>query len=77
MADELTAIMFDSTNPNDGPDGSLNPAQAAWLTQTLTNLHARYYDENSALIETNNKDQLIVLFSHHNSRTFDNLTHAL
>ncbi|GAA0615275.1 TIGR03767 family metallophosphoesterase [Paenochrobactrum glaciei] len=76
MADQITGIMIDSTNPNGGPDGSLDPAQVAWLTQTLINLHARYYDENGALIETKNKNQLIVLFSHHNSRTFDNLTHA-
>ncbi|MGU3577005.1 TIGR03767 family metallophosphoesterase [Brucellaceae bacterium C25G] len=76
MADQITGIMLDTTNPHGGPDGSLDPAQVEWLTNTLIALHSRYYNENGDLTESKNKDQLIVLFSHHNSRTFDNLTHA-
>lgn len=74
MADKITGIMIDSTNPNGGPDGSLDPVQVEWLTKTLIDLHTHYYDENGLLIETKNENHLIVLFSHHNSRTFDNLT---
>lgn len=73
MAEGVTGIMIDSTNPNGGPDGSLDPDQVIWLTQQLESLHDRYYDDNGELVETGKPDQLIVLFSHHNSRTFDNL----
>ncbi|MDQ8729151.1 TIGR03767 family metallophosphoesterase [Bradyrhizobium sp. LHD-71] len=76
MADGVVGIMLDSTNPNGGADGSLDPAQAAWLTKQLESVHSRYLTEKGSSAETGRRDQLVVLFCHHNSRTFDNLTKA-
>jgi len=76
LAPRITGIMLDTTNPNGGPDGSLDPAQVAWLEQRLIDAHGRYLDPTGTWIKTANEDQLAVLFSHHNSRTLDNLTKA-
>jgi metallophosphoesterase (TIGR03767 family) len=76
MADGVVGIMLDSTNPNGGPDGSLDPAQVTWLTRELESVHSRHVAEDGSIVTTANRDQLVVLFSHHNSRTFDNLTRA-
>jgi metallophosphoesterase (TIGR03767 family) len=76
VAPEVLGVMLDSTNPNGGPDGSLDPEQAEWLEARLIEAHARYLDRARAWVETGNEDRLVVLFSHHNSRTFDNLATA-
>ncbi|MGH6762366.1 MAG: TIGR03767 family metallophosphoesterase [Phyllobacterium sp.] len=76
MADGLVGLMLDTTNPNGGPDGSLDADHVAWLTKELESLHARHYAEDGSIVTTGNKDNLVVLFSHHNSRTLDNLTRA-
>ncbi len=70
----IVGLMLDSTNPNGGPDGSLDPEQVAWLEEQLIGAHGRYFDPSGRRLETRHEDRLVVLFSHHNSRTFDNLT---
>ncbi len=76
LTPRITGIMLDTTNPYGGPDGSLDPAQVGWLEVRLIAAHARYLDPNGAWIDTNHEDRLVVLFSHHNSRTLDNLGKA-
>lgn len=76
LAPEITGIMMDTTNPNGGPDGSLDPGQVAWLESCLIAAHRRYLDADGAWVETGHENRLVVLFSHHNSRTLDNLTKA-
>ncbi|MCL7998834.1 TIGR03767 family metallophosphoesterase [Brucella sp. 21LCYQ03] len=76
MADGMTGIMLDTTNPNGGPDGSLDIDQAKWLEEQLQSISSRYYAVDGTRVETKNRDQLVTLFSHHNSITFDNLKRA-
>lgn len=76
LASRITGIMLDTTNPYGGPDGSLDPDQVSWLEARLIAAHARYLDANGLRIDTNHEDQLVVLFSHHNSRALDNLAKA-
>lgn len=76
LAPGVVGFMLDSTNPGGRPDGSLDPQQAAWLEAGLATVHRRYLDPAGAWVTTNHDDSLAVIFSHHNSRTFDNLTTA-
>jgi metallophosphoesterase (TIGR03767 family) len=76
VADGVVGLMLDSTNPNGGPDGSLDPAQVAWLEEQLASVHGRYLDPSGTWVDTGNDDRLVILFSHHNSATFDNLAAA-
>jgi hypothetical protein len=66
--------MLDTTNPYGNPDGSLDPAQVAWLEEQLASVHARHLDAAGAWVGTGADDRIVVLFSHHNSATLDNLT---
>jgi metallophosphoesterase (TIGR03767 family) len=75
IADRVVGITLDSTNPYGGPDGSLDPAQVAWLTQQLTSVSSRYFGADGSWVRNPDADdRLVVIFSHHNSVTFDNLT---
>ncbi|WP_079210848.1 TIGR03767 family metallophosphoesterase [Brucella pituitosa] len=72
MAEGMTGIMLDTTNPHGGPDGSLDSNQAQWLEAQLRSLSSHYRAEDGTRIPTGNKDELVTIFSHHNSITFDN-----
>ncbi|WP_169717358.1 TIGR03767 family metallophosphoesterase [Brucella thiophenivorans] len=76
MADGVVGIMLDSTNPNGGPDGSLDTPQAEWLERQLAEHSSKSYAPDGSLVNSTNKDAVIVIFSHHNSITFDNLKRA-
>ncbi|MCX2698818.1 TIGR03767 family metallophosphoesterase [Ochrobactrum chromiisoli] len=76
MADGVIGIMLDSTNPNGGPDGSLDTPQAEWLERQLTENSSKYYATDGSIVNSANKDAIVVIFSHHNSITFDNLKRA-
>lgn len=76
MADGVVGIMLDTTNPNGGPDGSLDIDQAKWLENQLQNYSSSYYLDDGSIVKTGNRDSLITIFSHHNSITFDNLKRA-
>lgn len=54
-------------------DGSIGAQQWTRLEERLQAAHSRYYDENGNLVRTGNTDQLVILFSHHNSWTMNNL----
>ncbi|MGW6780681.1 TIGR03767 family metallophosphoesterase [Brucella pseudogrignonensis] len=72
MAEGMTGIMLDTTNPHGGPDGSLDIAQAQWLEEQLRSVSSSYRSTEGARVFTKNKDELVTIFSHHNSITFDN-----
>ncbi|KYB46172.1 hypothetical protein AB664_24700 [Brucella anthropi] len=72
MAEGMTGIMLDTSNPQGGPDGSLDSNQAQWLEAQLRSVCSRYYTQDGTLVYTGNKDELVTIFSHHNSITFDN-----
>ncbi len=72
MAEGMTGIMLDTTNPQGGPDGSLDIRQAQWLEVQLRSVSSRYRTADGTQVSTRNKDELVTIFSHHNSITFDN-----
>jgi hypothetical protein len=73
LAPGVLGIMLDSNNPFGGADGSLDVAQIEWLQAQLIANTSKYYSPVGQVIETGNPDQLVVIFSHHNSETFDNI----
>ncbi len=76
VAEGIVGLMLDTTNPNGGPDGSLDPQQVEWLESGLASVSSRYLDAAGEWVDTGLDDQLVILFSHHNSATMDNLTLA-
>jgi metallophosphoesterase (TIGR03767 family) len=73
LAPGVLGIMLDSNNPFGGADGSLDVAQVEWLQAQLIANTSKYYSPVGQVIETGNPDKLVVIFSHHNSETFDNI----
>ena len=68
----IRMITLDTTNPGGESRGSIGAAQLAWLEQRLIEVHSRYYDGAGHVVETGNRDRLVVLFSHHGIATMDN-----
>jgi metallophosphoesterase (TIGR03767 family) len=68
----ITYITLDTVNPNGYSEGSLDQPQVDWLTAMLIARHRRYLDANGQVVQTANKDRLIVLFSHHTIGTLTN-----
>ena len=80
ISDKITGIALDSCNPNGNledpslaPNGSLGLWQVAWLEKELRKRHSSYYNDENQLVCTNNKDKLILLFSHHTLETMNNI----
>jgi metallophosphoesterase (TIGR03767 family) len=65
-------ISLDTVNPGGYSDGSIGAAQFAWLEQRLIEVSGAYYDANGGLVTTQNRDRLVVLFSHHGLRSLNN-----
>lgn len=68
----VLGITLDTVNPGGEADGSLGQTQVAWLEDQLKQVHSRYYDQNNNLVQTQNQDKLVVLFSHHHLATLTN-----
>ncbi|HRI44972.1 MAG TPA: TIGR03767 family metallophosphoesterase [Fimbriimonadaceae bacterium] len=73
IAQGVLGIMLDTCNQAGGADGSLGMIQAEWLEQRLRENSSRYLDGAGRWVRTGKPDQLIVLFSHHNLLTMENL----
>ncbi len=58
-------VALDSVNEGGGANGSMDAEQFAWLEGQLIAHSSHYYDPSGYLIEAENKDKLLVLFSHH------------
>ena len=69
----IQLIALDSCNHTTGSEGSIGPRQAAWLEAELQRHHSRWYDAAGRWVDGDGTDRLILLFSHHNSWTMDNL----
>ncbi|WP_306300043.1 TIGR03767 family metallophosphoesterase [Arthrobacter sp. BF1] len=70
MADGIIGIMLDTTDSTGGGQGSIDGAQAQWLEKELRSASSIQYDKAGKRRRRNVQDQLVVLFSHHPSRTF-------
>lgn len=68
----IKGIVLDTTNPGGRADGSLGREQLQWLEQQLQQASNYYFDKHGNRIATGNQNQLVILFSHHNSQTMNN-----
>lgn len=73
IAPGVLGIGLDSTNRAGFTDGSLGGAQFRWLEQVLTEHSSHYYGQDGHLVRHSADDQLFVLFSHHTSKTMNNV----
>jgi metallophosphoesterase (TIGR03767 family) len=71
--DAVQVIGLDTCNHRQGSDGSLGPRQTAWLEQELQRHHRRYRNPSGTWVQSGGSDRLVILLSHHNSWTMDNL----
>jgi metallophosphoesterase (TIGR03767 family) len=72
LSDDVRGIILDSVTIGIGDDGAIGTNQAAWLEDELAKVNAYYYDADGDVVLTGNPDQLVVIFSHHDSETLDN-----
>lgn len=70
--DHVQVIGLDTCHHRAGDDGRMGPGQTAWLEAELQRHHSRWQDPSGAWIEGDGTDRLIVLASHHSSRTMNN-----
>lgn len=68
----IRMIMLDTTNPGGFAEGSIGMAQLTWFEERLIEASSRFYDADGGLVETGNRDRLIVLLSHHGLGTLNN-----
>lgn len=68
----LRLIVLDSVNPNGYANGSLDPAQLAWLERELIACHSRYLNADGSWTTTNNTDRIVIITGHHSLYAMDN-----
>ncbi|MGW1076140.1 TIGR03767 family metallophosphoesterase [Streptomyces sp. NPDC002537] len=73
MADGVTGISLDTTNPAGFADGSLGTAQLTWLESALKSRSGHWYDADGRVVKGGGSGELVVVFSHHTSATMGNL----
>jgi metallophosphoesterase (TIGR03767 family) len=75
---EIRGVVLDTTNPNGLSGGSLDAQQLAWLETELQAVSSTYRSNHGREIQQPEiEDRLVILFSHHNSNTLDNLLPSL
>jgi metallophosphoesterase (TIGR03767 family) len=76
VSSRILGITLDTCNPTGvadiahadlGSEGSIGHNQLTWLEQELISVHSTYLDRNGQPIKTENRDKLVILFSHHPS----------
>jgi metallophosphoesterase (TIGR03767 family) len=73
VSPQILGISLDTINYEGGGDGTLSDPQYQWLEEQLIAASSEYYDLNGELVSNpDGTDRLIMLFSHHSSRTLDN-----
>jgi metallophosphoesterase (TIGR03767 family) len=65
-------ILLDTTNLDGCFQGSIGARQFHWLEEQLTEVHARYLDNEGRVVTTGAHDRLVVLASHHGLGTMVN-----
>ncbi|MGH9243820.1 MAG: TIGR03767 family metallophosphoesterase [Acidimicrobiales bacterium] len=73
VAPGVLGIGLDTVNHGGYADGSVGSEQLAWLEARLAEVHSRYYDAAGVEVRTGHTDHVVVLFSHHNLYTLDNV----
>lgn len=73
IADAVQMIGLDTCHHRAGDDGRMGPTQTAWLETELRRHHSRWFDPTGREVHGEGDDKLVVVVSHHNSRTMNNL----
>jgi metallophosphoesterase (TIGR03767 family) len=71
--DHVQIIGLDTCHHRAGDDGRIGPTQTAWLETELRRHHSRWQDEDGSWVQGDGADRLVVIASHHSSRTMNNL----
>ncbi|MBX3312906.1 MAG: TIGR03767 family metallophosphoesterase [Actinobacteria bacterium] len=71
--EHVQIIGLDTCHHRAGDDGRIGPVQTAWLEAELQRHHACWQDGDGRWVVGGGTDRLVVIASHHNSRTMQNL----
>lgn len=71
LSPDVRGIMLNTASPDGGGRAVLERDQASWLVQQLQAVSGRYLDEEGDDVTADVEDKLVVLFSHHPLRAFD------
>ncbi len=73
--DLVQVIGLDTCNHTHGDGGGIGPRQRRWLERELARHHSRRLDAAGNWCHGDGEDRLVVIASHHNSWTMDNVHH--
>ncbi|WP_208739494.1 hypothetical protein [Arthrobacter agilis] len=71
LSAEVRGIMLNTTSPDGGGRAVLDRKQASWLTEQLQGVSSTYHDDEGNTVTADVEDKLVVLFSHHPLRAFE------
>jgi metallophosphoesterase (TIGR03767 family) len=70
----VRGVVLDTVVSAGGPDGSLDPAQFAWLESQLQAASTRWIDPSGNVVQRRGRaDKYVVIFSHHTVGTMTNV----
>src|SRR5205085_5062607 len=73
-AGQVRGIVLDTVNSVGGANGSLDPAQLAWLETQLQAASSRWLSPSGTVVQRHGRaDRYLVVFSHHTIGTMDNV----
>ncbi|MCB0977004.1 MAG: TIGR03767 family metallophosphoesterase [Acidimicrobiales bacterium] len=73
LGEDVQVLGLDTCHHRAGDDGRMGPTQTAWLEAELRRHHSRWYDPSGREVRGDGSDRLVIIVSHHNSRTMNNL----
>lgn len=71
LSDTVRGIMLNTASPDGSTRGVLDREQASWLVEQLTAASSSYRDDDGETVTADVQDRLVVLFSHHPLRSFE------
>ncbi len=72
ISDKVRGISLDTISQEGGPNGHIPHPQFKWLRRELKKYSEDYYRAGERISNADAKDTLIMLFSHHSSKTLNN-----
>ncbi|HEY6117496.1 MAG TPA: metallophosphoesterase [Candidatus Dormibacteraeota bacterium] len=64
-AEHVRFVALDTVCDAGGADGSIDPDQLHWLERRLEEVHSKFRSRDGTLLQTGNRDRLVVVLSHH------------
>ncbi|MHA7180889.1 metallophosphoesterase family protein [Arthrobacter sp. MDB2-24] len=71
LSADVRGIMLNTASPDGGGRAVLDRQQASWLIEQLHTVSSAYLDDEGEVVRADVEDKLVVLFSHHPLRSFD------